>query len=1181
MVSPMLRIFTFTCSCFCQHRSLYAALLVVIVVVQGFFFHAFPLSAQAPLFHAEPAERGKTEFTRLGIEQGLSLGSVNCLLQDRYGFLWIGTQDGLNRYDGYSFKMYRSSGNSNSSSSSSSNSSSSSSSSSSLSNRSATTTDSTMLKELWISSLLEDKQGTLWIAGGSGLHRFHRATNSFENIPLAVEFKQSSTHIMNSRLREDFEGNIWLCTKEGIICYNPRTKVSEHFSLPIPTDDARRPRNVEVFVDDMLQEPNGSFLLACSTDGIYRFSPQERHPDKRFQRIRLNNLDPAYTQAIRLTRDERGMIWMGTNNGLVCWNSATLTAEKVFLANPTLKAKARDYFFVGMTASSRVRDILHSRTGKMWIATEHGLFVLDPAHKHLTEFLHVPFDPASLAGNMPYALAEDNAGVLWVGDFSYGLSKLPQMQQRFTTYRHSPLDANSLSDNYIRGLHEDSRGNVWVCTQFGGLNMLDRKTGQWSHYRHNAENPTSTRSLPSDNVWSVAEGADGMMWVGMIAHGLCRINPTTQVIKHLSGFAYDDENVLCLLRDNENNMWAGGSDVYKLAPDGRILKVFPFTRTFSTQTIFQDRYGVIWIGRDDGLWKVMAGDSATKVRLPAEDIVVTMLGEDTHGNLWITTKGHGVLRMNPARTDFHRMTTADGLPHQNVYAALEDAHGDMWFSSDNGVARFSPASQQIRLYSTGDGLQSHEFNRRAFAQTSRGEILFGGINGVSIFQPTSLRDNTTPPRIALTSLQVRGKEIAEASQLLEMQEIRLSHTDNFLQCSFAALDYSNPSMNQYAYKLEGLDEDWSQATSRHEATYTNLAPGTYTLIVRAANADGYWNNEGRSLKIVILPPWWRTYWAYAAYAMLFVGGLTGIILVISRRQKRDFVRLQAEREAVLLQEKNEELLQVNAKLQMLNMEKSEILGIVSHDLKNPIGGVRGLAELMQQGYIGTDQMAVVAGQIVETSDRMFDLVSNLLDMNQLETGKMRFSIVTVDVALLLNFTADSFKINAQNKGIQLHLDIAPTLHPIQADERAMTQILENIISNALKYSPLGKSVFIRAFNEDSTASVRIEVQDEGPGLSEDDQSKLFGKFTRLSARPTGGEHSTGLGLSIVKRLVESMNGQVWCESDYGFGATFILRFLRTEEYSQEQITQHLLSSSHEHTPLPLGIFEMQQEKQER
>ncbi|TAE29894.1 MAG: hypothetical protein EAZ92_05640 [Candidatus Kapaibacterium sp.] len=1119
------------------HHQRHHYLILLLVVLHR--FSMFPLSAQAQisqaqLFHTETAELGKAEFTRLGIEQGLSLGSVNCLLQDRYGFLWIGTQDGLNRYDGYSFKIYRP-------------------------NNSIGITDSTMLQEFWISSLLEDKAGTLWIAGGRGLHRFHRATNTFEKIAFASETTPSSVRVLNERLYEDSKGNIWLCTKGGIIRYNPRTKVSEQFFVPIPTDTPRRPKNIEVFVEDMLEEADGSFILACSSDGLYRFFPQEKHLDKRFQRFCLSNLNPLYTQAIRLTRDKRGMVWMGTNNGLICWNSSTLTAEKVFLADSTLKAKAsqRDYFYIETTVSARVQDILHSRTGKIWIATERGLFTLDPAHKHLTQFLHVSFDPTSIAGNMPRTLVEDNSGVLWVGDYSYGLSKLPQLQQRFITYRHNPLDSNSLTDNYIRGLYEDSQGNLWVCAQFGGLNMLDRKSGKWTHYRYNPKN--SSASLPSDNIWAVTEGADGMIWAGMIIHGICTINPKTRVVKRFSGFLYDDESVLCLLRDNENNIWAGGSDVYKIAPNGRILKTFPFIHTLSTQTIFQDRHSVVWIGRDDGLWKVMAGDSVVAVRLPIDNVVITMINEDTQGNLWITSKGHGVFCMNPARTESQHFTTADGLPHQNIYAALEDAHGDMWFSSDNGIARLNPQSKQIRLYSIGDGLQSQEFNRRAFAQTSRGEILFGGINGVNIFQPTSLRDNTTPPRVVLTSLQVRGKEIAEAAQLLDMQEIRLPYTDNFLQCSFAALDYSNPSMNQYAYKLEGLDEEWIQAGSRHDATYTNLAPGRYTLTVRAANADGYWNTEGRSLSIIILPPWWRTYWAYGGYAALIAGGLSAMVMLISHRQKRNFAQLQAEREAILLNEKNQELLQVNATLQMLNMEKSEMLGIVSHDLKNPIGGVRGLAELMQQGYIASEQIPLIATQIVETSDRMFDLVSNLLDMNQLETGQMPFNIITVNMALILGFTVKSFQITAQNKGIHLHLDIEPMLFPIHADERAMMQVLENIISNAIKYSPLGKSIRIRAFNEDATNSVRIEVQDQGQGLTEEDKRKLFGKFTRLSARPTGGEHSTGLGLSIVKRLVEAMNGQVWCESEYGHGATFILRFLRTEEYSEQTVRPRVLS----------------------
>lgn len=1111
-------------------------------------------SAQTLRLHSTPPERGKAEFTRLGIEEGLSLGSVNCVMQDRYGFIWVGTQDGLNRYDGYTFTVYRRTG----------------------------SKDSTMIQELWISSILEDKSGTLWVAGGRGLHKFNRATNSFQRIPLHLKFATKSRAFIN-RLREDSAGNIWICTNsEGLVCYNPKTGSVERHLLPIPTSNPRRPLDIEVFVDDIMENTDGTFWLACANDGLYKFFPQELHPDKRFQQVHLRNLTSVQEHATRLTRDASGMMWMGTTNGVVRWNASTLTAEDVYLFDPTQVEQAvqRDYFHIEQSSSSLIRDIVHSRNGTTWIGTANGLFSLDPSRKHLTQYLNSPFDQTSLIGNMAFSICEDASGVLWIGDYSYGLSKFPQAQQRFTTYRNNPLDPTSLSNNYVRGIYEDTRGSIWVGTQYGGLNVLNRNDGTWKHYR---ANPQDSRALPTDNIWAITESrTGGELWIGMSGRGLCRFNSQTQVFTRFTGLTTQDESIWCLLRDNSDNIWAGGTNLYKIASNGRMLKTFHFSRTLTTQTIFQDRHDIIWVGRDDGLWKIMANDSLIAVPLPENNVVVTMISEDSRGNLWITSKGDGVFVLNTARNLIQRLTTADGLPHQNVYAALEDANGEMWFSSDNGLARYNLATKKFRLYGTGDGLQSQEFNRRAFATTSRGEMIFGGINGLNLFHPPSLRDNITPPPVALTSLSVRGRLIAGASELLGMQEIRLPHTDNFLQLSFAALEYSNPALNKYSYKLDGLDEEWINLGSKHEATYTNLSPGTYTFAVRAANADGYWNNEGRSLRIVILPPWWQTAWAYTLYVLATLGSMSGIILFVSKRQKQEFMRLQSEREAVLLHSKNEELLSANAQLQMLNMEKNEILGIVSHDLKNPISGIRGLAELMRQGFVEAEQIRIVSGQIVETSDRMFDLVRNLLDINQLESGDIQFQEIEFDISMTVNFTVDTFAVAAANKNIQIFTDIEPVSHVVIADERAMMQVVENIISNAVKYSPLGKNVYVRLFNQESitdgSTNVRLEVRDEGPGLSASDMEKLFGKFIRLSARPTGGEHSTGLGLSIVKRLVEGMKGKVWCESELGCGATFILTFPRVQEKAEHNKSVRLLPSA---PPFPTDFVASSENNQEK
>jgi signal transduction histidine kinase/ligand-binding sensor domain-containing protein len=1069
-------------------------------------------------------------FTRFSIEQGLSQNTVQAITQDKQGFLWFGTQDGLCRYDGYSFLTFR-----------------------------AKKNDSTSLAVSAISALMVDSKGTLWVGTeGGGLSRYNAHNRSFTTFRHDPQNPSSLADDVIESLCEDAQGTLWIGTEHGgLNRFNPQKNTFsafKHDPANARTIGANRVYNV-------VQGQNGTLWVSTYGGGLNSFDPKTG-VFTRFQHDSSNSNSLSNDFVYSIVQDQQGILWVATyGGGLNTFNPAT-GQWKCFTHHPNNPASM---------SHNQLRALALDARGKLWVGTDGaGVYVFDRTTEQFQRLQARPSDPITLSGNFIRSFFCDASGVMWVGTNVAGICCSAPTAHKFALFRkEEPAGAASLSDNVVRYLHEGIDGTLWVGTNNGGLNAMNRSTGEFHVWRRDS---LKNNKLSNGTVWTIANAPNGMLWVGT-HEGLNLFHPRSETFEVLLHKPNDSSSlttnlVRALQPAQDGSLWVG------LINNGGLCRLNPATKkcvrylhdpknprslgSNYVRALLETRGGRLWVGTWSGglcRFDPVSNDftvfkSTTHNPRGLRSNVIRVLFEDRAGTVWAGTP-EGLHRLDDSEKGvFTCFTTEDGLPNNVIYSIQEDNSGNLWLGTNNGLCRFHPRTKQCRSYTVADGLQSNEFNGLASCRTHDGMMYFGGVEGFNGFHPDSVRDNPFAPPVVLTDLTLYNVRAALDTAIELAHTVTVRHEDN-VTIAFAALEYSRPAANRFTYILQGLDKRWTEAGTRHEATYTNLPPGEYVFCVRAANSDGVWNNEGRKLHLVVLPPWWMTWWfrslCVLALCGLIAGGYRWRVAYLLKRAN-ELQRVIDEQTFELrdtnaeLQILNRDLVQRNEELAAFNAEKNEFLGIVSHDLKNPIGVILGLAELIESNDLDEREVRSLMSQIIRSSERMLELVKNLLDINRLETGGMAMHLMSLNLAPLVEASTEQFFSLAEAKNIKLEWRNDAYSSIVNGDEQALVQVLENLISNAIKYSPQGKNVWVRLTS--STEAVRVEITDEGPGISELDMKRMFGKFARLSAKPTGGEHSTGLGLSIVKKLVEAMNGRVWCESELGKGATFVVELPR-------------------------------------
>jgi signal transduction histidine kinase/ligand-binding sensor domain-containing protein len=949
----------------------------------------------------------------------------------------------------------------------------------------------------------------------------------------------------------------------GVNRINTQTGIITRFNSQLPQSAL-----VNDFVSALFQDRDGDVwvgtaggvsLLHLATGTSTHFKKTPENP-----RALGGNFIRSFWQ------DGGGTMWIAAEQGGVTLLDKKTGYTEMYRHEPTNAASL---------SNDNIRCIFPDKQGALWFgALGGGLNKFDPYARKFLSYRQEVNNPFSLNNNVVRAIAEDDCGTVWVGTEGGGLSKFDPAAQRFTAYRHDPANPQSISHDVVRGIaYDKKRGVLWIATGGGGLNCFEPKRGIFKTYRVNS---SAAHSISNDFVRPLLLNADGTLWVGTEG-GLNHFDPATERFT-----AYHSD----------------ANDPHSLSFDVVL-------------SLYRDRSGALWVGTLQGLNKFdSASRTFTQFPYNTQDAHTLQSGnirsmlEDSKGRFWVGTWGGGLNLFDRTTGRAEVFREKDGLPNDAVYGIMQDSMGGLWLTTNNGLARFNPETRAFRTYDADDGLQSNEFNSGAYHVGASGRFYIGGVNGLSIFSPQRITDNTTPPPVVITGFKKFNKPVQLWQDLTSEPEITIPYDDNFFSIEFAALNFTNARKNQYLYKLDGFDKHWIDAGTSREAAYTNLDPGAYTFRVKACNNDGHWNERGAKLHIRILPPWWMTLWFRAGMALCFVGTGGAWFWARWRRvhhQKRELERQVSER-TEQLQESNLELSQANEEIQLhiqtvseqaweiatmntqlnarnqelerLNVEKNEFLGIAAHDLKNPLSGILSSAEILERYYTNNPATERFTSMIIKSSDQMLEIITNILDVNRIESGLLSFDMEPIDLEIL-ELIIDAYQARAADKGILLHYEHPEQHVSVLADSQSFRQVFDNLISNAVKYSPHGKNITVRVKDvqsshtengivpsvadesaKDTTGTnvaslsfpvsssfVRIEVQDEGPGISDEDMKRLFGKFARLSAQPTGGEHSTGLGLSIVKKMVEAMQGRVWCESELGAGATFVVELPKAEQ----------------------------------
>lgn len=840
------------------------------------------------------------KFSHLSIEDGLSQSVVNCILQDRQGFMWFGTQDGLNRYDGYKFTVYKN-----------------------------VPGKKDSLSNNLIYCIYEDRAGNLWIGTtNGGLNKYDKEKDSFINF---MHDPHDIHTISQNRVRaicEDHSGNLWIGTSfGGLNKFIP----GENKFITYKKDPEDRYGLGSNSIHSIYEDKDKCLWIGTWGDGIKKYDASKNKFDSYKNVGDLTNpehhLDMNRISSI--IEDSNYDLWITTNHGLLKFDKK----------NQAYASYNHDKNNSNSISDNFTSQIFMDSSGIFWIGTrDGGLNKFDKDSENFTSYRNNKSDKWSISSNTIMSVYEDCSNIVWVGTFGEGIDTFSKQRKKIHHYYSKPGDENSISSNKVYCFCEDSNSNLWVGTADGGLNKFDFKKNIFIHYQND---PSDKNSISSDIITSVIEDKDGNFWIGTSGEGLNKFDAIEKKFYRYKSNPSDKnslcfDTVFCLAEDNDGIIWIGtaGKGLNKF---DRINQKFTHyiydpdnPSTLSAQrirTILIDSHGDLWIGLDlgglnkfnraDETFTHYKNDPLDENSLSDNDVL--SIFEDSSGRLWIGTASGGLSYFDRQKNIFINYREKDGLPNDSVNGILEDNKKNLWISTNKGLTRFDPSEITFRNYDSSDGLQSDEFNPWAYLKLKSGQFAFGGINGFNIFDPDDIKDNMNIPKVIITNFQIFNKNvtISEDSLLKKSitttEQLLLSYKESVFSFEFASLDYNVPAKNQYAYLMEGFDKDWVYSGNRRFVTYTNLNPGEYKFRVKGSNNDGIWNDEGTSIGITITPPFWKTIW-FKGLSALAVAGAAGGIYRNKLNQIRKEKAAQEEFTKTLLETQESERKRISASL---------------------------------------------------------------------------------------------------------------------------------------------------------------------------------------------------------------------------------------------------------------------------
>ncbi len=919
----------------------------------GLAFLLLGAAGNPHLFSQSHPVPGGIKFSHLSVESGLSQNSVYVVYQDHEGFMWFGTADGLNRYDGYSFTVFK-----------------------------HRQSDTTSLSNSTIRSIFEDSKGNLWIGTDNGLNLFDRSAGTFQRFILKNEDSTNAIIGGIGCVHEDKAGTLFFGSNSLVACNvssSPQTAL-QHFYVYENRDTSSTIISALGEINDIFEDKEERLWLATS-NGLWSVDREKKN--FLFYPLFENTHRPLKLSVNAIVEYEPNTLWLVTND-----NEHKLV-EFHFPSHIVRQRKLS----AGMPArSSPASSIKSDNNGSIWIGTYgEGVFKVVQKTGKATQFVHDAGNSNSLSFDLIKTIFIDRSGILWIGTDGGGVSFADPHRKQFVHYAHNPFDANSLSGNFLKAVYEDRKGRIWIGAIHGGLDCLDRKSGTWKHYQHDSRN---RNSISNDNVFSIVEDDAGRLWLAE-GNGIDKFDPETEQFTHFAlphyQHATNFDDVHALAFDGEKNLWIS-------ATNGVFIKHIGTDRIAHIPNLPDDLWtlhyssaGIMWGGSAGGGLVKIDPRTFSAVRYQPNfsspnalsNGNVRSIWEDSSGALWLGTE-EGLNCFNPRQETFTHYTEKDGLINDFIYGILGDEHGNLWISTNGGMSRFTPhgatAGKQFWNFDVNDGLQANEFNTGAYCKGSNGEMFFGGVNGLTTFFPDSIRRNSYVPPVVITEMKTTRGNVFREGTLAAKGAVILNYDNNDFTISFVALNYTQPEKNRYAYMLEGFEKFWVNAGTGREAQFTNIDPGEYIFRVKASNNDGVWNNTGASLRIYIVPPYWATWWFRLLVLIAAIGTVGGVVRYVTlRRVERKIQELQHQQaleyeRARISQDMHDEVGSSLTQIAIL----SELVKRDLHPAGNTENGAKGEAEKQIEKISETARSVVDSmSQIIWAIDPKNDKLENL------------------------------------------------------------------------------------------------------------------------------------------------------------------------------------------------------------